>query len=730
MNIMKLVGEMGTVMNMQLTMKRFAMSAVAYGVVQVVSAQVAITQVVPMSTADQGTELRVMFNGLPVQPKAYQLESPSRLILDFEGATNSVGSNVAVNTTEIGSVDVLEDAERSRLTINLKDHGAFTTRTEGNTFILKVAPEVRENVALPTNVAQATQQQNIGLTNIGFERGAQGEGLVNIELGSAHAPVDVQQQGSKVVVRMLGTKVPAHLARRLNVGDFATPVNTIDAYNEGSNGVIVIQPSGSYEYMAYQAEDKLTISVKRPVDNSPASMIRAPQAYNGKKISLDFQDIEVRRVLQLLADFTNVNMVAADSVQGQITIRLKDVPWDQALDIILKSKNLDKRRNGNVIWIAPVAELIKAEEEEAKAIAQSIKLAPIQTDYIQLSYAKVADVEKLITERKNASTSGGSQNNNNTSNDELAGNLLSPRGSVSSDIRTNTLIVNDTAQKIDEIRKMIELIDVPVKQVMIEARIVRASNNFSKELGVKWGVLSQGITNNSDLLVGGSDTTLWNLREPELDDETGQYTYEIERPSNLNVDLGVANPAGRIAFGLISLSDFMLDLELSASEADGLTEIVSTPKVLTADKQKAVIKSGTQIAYQNATATGGGTIASTQFKDAVLLLEVTPSITPDGKVSMQLNIAKDTPTFLAGISQPSISTNSINTNVLINNGETVVLGGVFETENGNSVTKVPFFGDLPVVGNLFKTTSKIDNRNELLIFVTPRIVTDNSTVNR
>ncbi len=729
MNIMKLVGEMGYVMNMQLTMKRFAMSAVAYGVIQVVSAQVAITQVVPLSTADQGTELRVMFNGLPVQPKAYQLESPSRLILDFEGATNSVGSNVAVNTTEIGSVDVLEDAERSRLTINLKEHGAFTTRTEGNTFILKVAPEVRENVALPTNVAQATQQQNMGLTNIGFERGAQGEGLVNIELGSAHAPVDVQQQGSKIVVRMLGTKVPAHLARRLNVGDFATPVNTIDAYNEGSNGVIVIQPSGSYEYMAYQAEDKLTISVKRPVDNSPASMIRAPQTYNGKKISLDFQDIEVRRVLQLLADFTNVNMVAADSVQGQITIRLKDVPWDQALDIILKSKNLDKRRNGNVIWIAPVAELIKAEEDEAKAIAQSVKLAPIQTDYIQLNYAKVADVEKLITERKNGSTSGSS-NQNTVNNDELAGNLLSPRGSVSSDIRTNTLIVNDTAQKIDEIRKMIELIDVPVKQVMIEARIVRASNDFSKELGVKWGVLSQGITNNNDLLVGGSDTTLWNLREPELNDELGGYTYDIERPQNLNVDLGVANPAGRIAFGLISLSDFMLDLELSAAEADGLSEIVSTPKVLTADKQKASIKSGTQIPYQSSSGAGANAVPKIEFIDATLTLDVTPSITPDGKVSMQLSIAKDAPGVAAPNGELTIDKNQIETNVLVNNGETVVLGGVFETVNGNSVTKVPFFGDLPVVGNLFKRTSKVDNRDELLIFVTPRIVNDNSTVNR
>ncbi|WP_407651549.1 type IV pilus secretin PilQ [Acinetobacter sedimenti] len=719
---------------MQLTMKRFAMSAVAYGVVQVVSAQVAITQVVPMSTADQGTELRVMFNGLPVQPKAYQLESPSRLILDFEGATNSVGSNVAVNTTEVGSVDVLEDAERSRLTINLKDHGAFTTRTEGNTFILKVAPEVRENVSLPSNIAQASTQQNLGLTNIGFERGAQGEGLVNIELGSAHSPVDVQQQGSKVVVRMLGTKVPAHLARRLNVGDFATPVNTIDAYNEGSNGVIVIQPSGSYEYMAYQAEDKLTISVKRPVDNSSVSMIRAPQTYNGKKISLDFQDIEVRRVLQLLADFTNVNMVAADTVQGQITIRLKDVPWDQALDIILKSKNLDKRRNGNVIWIAPVAELIKAEEEEAKAIAQSIKLAPIQTDYIKLNYAKVADIEKLITEAKSRSGLNGTSGSNNSlngsatsnqANNEFAGSMLTPRGSVSSDIRTNTLIVNDTAQKIDEIRKMIELIDVPVKQVMIEARVVRATNQFSKEMGVKWGILSQGVTKNNDLLVGGSDQTLWDLKTPKLDRDTGVYEYTIERPDNLNVDLGVENAAGKIAFGLISLSDFMLDLELSASEADGLTEIVSTPKVLAADKQKATIKSGVQIPYQTVSQEG----TKTDFEEAVLLLEVTPSITPDGKVGMQLNISKDTRGEITpdGV---AINVNQINTNVLINNGETVVLGGVFETENGSSVTKVPFFGDLPVVGNLFKTTSKIDNRNELLIFVTPRIVTDNSTVNR
>lgn len=727
----KLMNVIGGVMTMGLTMKRFTLTAVACGVMQVASAQVSITNVVPMQLPNQqGTELKVLFNGLPVQPKAYQLDAPSRLVLDFEGTGHQIATaNVDVASSEINNVDVQSDNARSRLVVNLKEHGAFTTRTEGNTFVLKVAPFLAQTINLPSNLAQANANQvQTGLENIGFQRGGQGEGLVNIALLNAQTPVDVKQQGSKIVVRLLGTKIPAHLARRLNVNEFATPVTSIDAYNEGSNGVIVIQPTGSYEYMAFQAEDKLTISVKRPIDSS-STPARTVQNYTGKKVSLDFQDIEVRRVLQLLADFTGTNIVAADTVQGFITLRLKDVPSDQALDIILKSKNLDKRQNGNVIWVAPVPELIKAEEDEAKALAQSVKLAPIQTDYIQLKYAKVADIEKLITEGKNQSTGGGNQAGSGQ-NDEFSGRLLSPRGSISVDHRTNTLIVNDTAKKIDEIRKMVDLIDVPVKQVMIEARIVRATNSFSKDLGVKWGVLSQGVTNNKHLLVGGSDTTLWDLREPESNADLGGYTYDIERPSNLNVDLGVANPAGRIAFGLISLSDFMLDLELSAAEADGQTEIVSTPKVLTADKQKAVIKSGTQIPYQSVSAAGGTAVASVEFIDATLTLDVTPSITPDGKVSMQLNIAKDAPGPVAPNGELTIDKNQIQTNVLVNNGETVVLGGVFENTTGNSVRKVPLLGDLPVIGGLFRTTSKVDNKNELLIFVTPRIVNDNNITNR
>ena len=707
--------------------RQFSMGAVAMAVMQVANAQVSITNIVPMQIPGQGTEIRVMFNGLPPQPAAYQLEQPSRLILDFDKAQQTLKQNsVAVATKEASSVEVSSDAQRSRLTVNLADAGAFTTRVEGNTFILKI------NSKTATPVAAVTAQRSAqGVSNIGFQRGGEGEGQVVIDLLGSNTPVDVQQQGSKIVVRTLGNKIPAHLARRLNVNDFATPVSTIDAHNDGSNGVITIQAAGSYEYMAYQAEDKLTISLKRPVDKNPFKP-RAAQSYTGKKISLDFQDIEVRRVLQLLADFTGVNMVAADTVQGNITLRLKDVPWDQALDIILKSKNLDKRRNGNVIWIAPVSELIKAEEEEAKAIAQSVKLAPLQTEYIQLNYAKAADIEKLITEGKNASNSR-SGSNTSSGTDPLGdsvGSLLSPRGTVSVDPRTNTLIINDTSAKIDQIRQMIDLLDVSVKQVMIEARIVRATTDFTKEMGVKWGILSQGITNNNNLLVGGSDTTLWNLREPEKDDDTGGWKYEIERPQNLNVDLGVTSAgASRIAFGLISLSDFMLDLELSALQADGYGEVISTPKVLTADKQKAKVASGTQIPYQSSEGGGANAVSTTKFIDATLSLDVTPSITPDGKVQMQLNITSDSPGTPTPTGQLTINKNAVNTNVLVDNGETVVLGGIFEQQTANSQTKVPFLGDIPYIGRLFRKDVKSENKRELLIFVTPRIVNDSVSRN-
>ena len=698
--------------------RQFSMGAVAMAVMQAASAQVSITNVVPMQVPGQGTEIRVMFNGIPPQPQAYQLEQPSRLILDFDKAQQTLKqNNIQVATKEASSVEVSSDAQRSRLTINLTDAGAFTTRVEGNTFILKI--NATDN-SFATPVATTAKAPSQGVSKIGFQRGSEGEGQVVIDLLGSNTPADVQQQGSKIVVRMLGSKIPAHLTRRLNVNDFATPVATVDAYNDGNSGVITIQSSGSYEYMAYQAENKLTISLKRPVDKNPMKL-RTANNYTGKKISLDFQDIEVRRVLQLLADFTGINMVAADTVQGNITLRLKDVPWDQALDIILKTKNLDKRRNGNVIWIAPVAELIKSEEDEAKAIAQSVKLAPIQTEYLRLSYAKAADVFKLVTDsRKEAGKNTGVNNQ-----DSLAlESLLSSRGSIVSDDRTNTLIVNDTAQNIDKIRKMVDLLDVQVQQVMVEARIVRASTSFTKEMGVKWGILSQGINSNNDLLVGGSDQTLWDLKTP---DDEGKYT--IQRPDNLNVDLGVTNPAGQIAFSLISLSDFMLDLELSALQADGYGEVISTPKVLTGDKQKAKVATGQEVPYQTTTNSASGSTATTSFKEALLSLEVTPSITPDGKVQMQLDIAKDSIAGEAPNGELILNKNTITTNVLVNNGETVILGGVFEQTTSNSQTKVPFLGDIPYIGRLFRKDTKSDDKQELLIFVTPRIVNDSVSRN-
>lgn len=714
----------GEVKTMNHAFRQFSMGVVAIAIMQAASAQVSMTNIVPMSLADQGTEIRVMFNGLPPQPQAYQLEKPSRLILDFDKTQQNLKqASIPVSTNEASTIDVAADDQRSRLVVNLKEAGAFTTRVEGNTFILKI------NAVQPVNAirnATVVRQPQQGVSNIGFQRGAQGEGLVVVDLLGSNTPVDVQQQGSKIVIRTMGNKIPTHLARRLNTNDFATPVASVDAYNDKGNGVITIQSAGSYEYMAYQAENKLTISLKRPEDKS--SPKAKAQVYTGNKISLDFQDIEVRRVLQLLADFTSINMVAADTVQGNITLRLKDVPWDQALDIVLKTKNLDKRRNGNVMWIAPVSELIKSEEEEAKAIAQSIKLSPIQTEYIKLSYAKAADVLKLIEESRDGK--GGTSNRTANSDSLALESLLSSRGSAVADTRTNTLIINDTALNIDKIRKLIDLLDVSVKQVMIEARIVSASTDFTKEMGVKWGILSQGITSNNDLLVGGSDTTLWNLRKPTKDSDTGGWKYEIERPDNLNVDLGAVTPgASRIAFGLISLSDFMLDLELSAVQADGYGEVISTPKVMTADKQSAKIESGTKIPYASSSGSGANAVPKTEFIDATLSLDVTPSITPDGKVMMKLNITKDAPSTPTPTGQLTINKNSIDTNVLVDNGETVVLGGIFEQENLTNQTKVPFLGDLPYVGKLFRRDSKTDKKRELLIFVTPRIVNDTLTRN-
>ena len=434
--------------------------------------------------------------------------------------------------------------------------------------------------------------------------------------------------------------------------------------------------------------------------------------YTGEKLSLNFQDIEVRSVLQLIADFTSLNLVASDTVSGRITLRLQNVPWDQALELILKTKGLDKRTAGNVMLVAPADEIAARERLELEAANQNEQLVPLRSEYIQISYAKAADLQTMITSGIN--TNSGANNASNS--------LLSQRGSVSIDVRTNTLIIQDIPKKIDEIRELVARLDVPVKQVMIEARIVTANSSFAKELGVKWGVAHDNIGSNKRIMAGGSRTTLGNIRESTIDTTTGIRTYDITSPADLAVDLGIDKVgASSFAVGIMNADNVVLDLELSALQSDGHGEIVATPKVLTADKQKALIASGKQIPYQEASSSGATAI---KFINAELRLEVTPSITPDGRVNMELFINKDSAGEALGNGSLTINTNRISTNVLVDDGQTVVLGGIFSNESLKGVTKTPLLGDIPFLGRLFRQDVTRNDKQELLIFVTPRLLND------
>ena len=582
---------------------------------------------------------------------------------------------------------------------------------------------VRVNPLLSPQLAasQVSKQYSYdGLTAVNFTKGNDGGGNVSIALANEAIPVDVQRQGNKLVVRLTGSTVPRNLLRRLNVNSGL--VDSIDTKNQGQNGVITINVKEDFEYQAYQSGNQLNINIRKP------ELLREPtleeKVYTGEALSMEFQDVEIRSVLDILAQFTEMNIVASDSVAGNITLRLINVPWDQALDIILKSKNLGKRENGNVILVAPSTELAEQEARELEAQQAVESYAPLRTEYIRLSYAKAADVLTLISQGSGSTGSSGTGNANSVDNNTL----LSNRGTVTVDERTNTLIIKDVAESIENIHKLIGKIDIPVRQVMIEARIVSAPDSFSKEIGVRWGILSNGAANNRNLLVGGSNQTLWNLKDFDVETTTvnGQTVsypkYDISRPDNLNVDLGVANPAGRIAFGLLSMSDVMLDLELSALQADNRGEVISTPKILTADKQTAKVSSGTQIPYQEASASGATT---TSFKEAALSLEATPNITPDGKIGLQLLITNGTPTIINN--QVAIAEDSISTNVIVEDGQTVVLGGVFKNRKSNGVDKVPFLGDLPYVGRAFRKDVRNNAKEELLIFVTPKLINDGTS---
>lgn len=770
----------------------FAISALAMSMVAVSSsahAEQRINNVSVVQTAPAVTQMRLGFAGKPVLPAAYQLDNPSRLVLDFEKVQNGLASRFnEYNVGMIKDVTTLNSDNTTRLIVGLKQAGNYTTAIEGNDLLLTISDPsrpvvnqvvtndpvqdvlngnagitttavvtpivetssvaaapirttatsstvnktqvpadtmvVRVNPLLSPQLAasQVSKQYSYdGLTAVNFTAGNDGGGNVSIALANEAIPVDVQRQGNKLVVRLTGSTVPRNLLRRLNVNSGL--VDSIDTKNQGQNGVITINVKEDYEYQAYQSGNQLNINIRKP------ELLREPtleeKVYSGEALSMEFQDVEIRSVLDILAQFTDMNIVASDSVAGNITLRLINVPWDQALDIILKSKNLGKRENGNVILVAPSTELAEQEARELEAQQAVESYAPLRTEYIRLSYAKAADVLTLISQGSGSSGGSGSNSNIGNANSTDNNTLLSNRGTVTVDERTNTLIIKDVAESIENIHKLIGKIDIPVRQVMIEARIVSANDSFSKEIGVRWGILSNGAANNRNLLVGGSNQTLWDLKDFDVETTTvnGQTVsypkYTIDQKKSLNVDLGVDNPAGRIAFGLLGISDFMLDLELSAMQADNRGEVVSTPKILTADKQKARISSGTLIPYPGETAGGGNKV---EFKEASLSLEATPNITPDGKIGLQLNITNGTPTTVGN--QVGIAEDSLSTNIIVEDGQTVVLGGVFKNRSSNGVDKVPFLGDLPYIGRAFRKDVRKNEKEELLIFITTKLIND------
>jgi len=655
------------------------------------------------SAALQGdaVEIKLVFDAAPPQPTGYTTDSPARIALDLEGVSNGLAQKYhTIGNGNVRSVTVMGSGDRTRLIVNLGSLVGYTTTVSGNNILMRVGEGSAPAASATPASTGATPATGSALTSgtggvreLDFRRGSQGEGQVIITLSDRNAPVDLREEGGRIVAEFVGVSLPEALHRRLDVVDFATPVKTIDAVAQGGNARISVVATGEYEYMAYQTDETFTISVK-PVTGAELDRKRKEKfQYIGEKLSLNFQDIEVRSVLQLIADFTELNLVASDTVRGRITLRLQNVPWDQALDLILKTKGLDKRKVGNVMLVAPADEIAAREKLELESQKQVKELAPLRTEYLTVNYAKAKEVSELVK----------------------ASGFLSERGTITVDERTNVMLIQDTASNIDEVRFMLEQLDIPVKQVMIEARIVIARSDAAEELGVKWGYAHYNDTPATDR--GG-----WavNGNREGINESLDEQTIQVGDGS-LGIDLGAtAAQASRLALGYFDVDHGLVDLELSALESDGRADIVSTPKVLTADQQTAKIQSGTEVPYQEASSSGA---TSTSFKEAVLGLEVTPQITPDGRIIMDLKINQDSVgSLFNGV--PSIDTNAIETSVIVDNGQTIVLGGVFRSEDVKETVKTPFLGDLPVIGRLFRYNNNTSQKAELLIFITPRVVND------
>ena len=648
------------------------------------------------------TEIELRFDGTPPEPSGYSIDQPARIALDLPGTRSALESKYhSLGNGNTRSVTVLEAGDRTRLIVNLTELVGYETEVQGDVMLVRVGVG-QEVVAVaapsttPTTGEGEARAADSRVQDVDFRRGPDGEGRIIVRLSDPKAPVDVRSEGGDVRVEVSNTALPSELRRRLDVTDFATPVTIVDAIEEAGHTVITVEAEGDYDYLAYQADDVLTVTVRPVRDDDPTRADDVFQ-YTGEKLSLNFQDIEVRSVLQLIADFTDLNLVASDTVSGRITLRLQNVPWDQALDIVLRTKGLDKRQMGNVLMVAPAAEIAAREKQELDNKRQIQELAPLRTEFLQIRYANASQLVALFE----------------ASGEGEAG-LLSQRGSLIVDERTNSIIISETADKLNEIRRVIQQLDIPVRQVLIEARIVTANTNFTEELGIRWGGGALSEKSDNFLKIGGSAETIG-----EIQNGINAGQFEISQADAFGVDLPLNASTSSFAIGVTG-QDYLLDLELSALASDGQAEVVARPKVITADKQQAVVASGVEIPFQQAASSGATAV---QFKEAVLALNVTPQITPDDRIIMDLQVNQDTVgQVFNGV--PSINTNEITTQVLVDNGQTLVLGGIFQTNTQLTIDKTPFLGDLPYVGRLFQRRAQSDDKQELLIFITPRIIQD------
>jgi len=641
-------------------------------------------------------KIQLIFSEPVAKPNSFSTDEPARIIVDFAGVANKLQERTKqVNVGVTRSISTVEAGERTRMVINLLQKAPYTISQEGNRMMITI------DSSRQTAQRKSSTNAITSVTDVDFRRGEAGEARLIVKLDGEEAAMDVRQERGDIVVELANVALPDKLHRRLDVVDFATPVKYIDTDASANSTKLTLTTEGRYEHLAYQSENTLVVEVKPLADEPQAGQGRDQFGYTGEKLSLNFQNIEVRAVLQLLADFTGMNLVTSDTVKGNLTLRLKNVPWDQALDIILKTKGLGMRQNGNVLMVAPAAEIAAREKQELEAKKQLVELEPLYTEIIEVKFAKAAQLEPLLT------SSGGGQGGGSSSSSKRG--FLSPRGSITIDDRTNSLLIRDTADTLVEIRDVIEQLDKPIRQVLIESRIVIANNDFNKELGVRFGTSSQNDSKLGQAVTSGS----LNGTSQIINGET------LEQTDRLNVDLPVANPSGSIGLALAKLPlGMILELELSAMQAEGQGEIISSPRVVTSNQQQATIEQGTEIPYQEASSSGA---TSVSFKEAVLKLDVVPQITPDDRIVMDLEVSQDqVGAIFQGV--PSIDTRSVKTQVLVDNGETVVLGGIYEQTTSDNVERVPFFGDLPYVGFLFKNTAKSDTKRELLVFVTPKIV--------